>query len=597
MRVSGRWRLVLAGLLVLGPSCLLLWWAASDLHRRAASEQAESQRQLQAVALLAARQRMNDLLSAALNAAQAVAKTTTGTERLAALRHPALVILNGVQVSVAAPDPAGPQLSSHPLLIAARRLEFSQADTETVLAAYARVVAESADSVAVEEARSAQVAIALRLGRAEQAQESFRTWMEAGTPRQTGPVVSLALTLGGPALARIWEPVVLGLWPCRLSERLAVQVAARRQWLDGEHHQEILAADRLLWGARLEGALAQEFRDAKPDDRSVRWLAGQPVAMQGSVVAFVDAAALTKAITDLWSGLPAGTSQELILDPPWGQPLAIRMPLPAIDGAGVWRQIAVLGAALLAILAGLISLLWFYLRSERLARLKTAFVADVSHELKTPLALMRLHAEMLDHGYFEAEERSRALRVIIAETDRLGHLVENILDVARLERGQRAFRFAFFDLAEVVRRTAEAWRPEVERRQGTLRLEIDTLPPLFGDAEALAQVLVNLLSNAIKFSPQVCEIQLDLRRDGDGVLIRVADRGIGIPPVDRARLFTPFHRAENARMLAIRGTGLGLALVGRIVAAHGGSARLLERDGGGSIAEVRLPGKGSEHGS
>ena len=602
MATSGRWRVILAGLLVLGPTCLLLWWAGRDLLRRDAAAQAEQARQLRDLAGSAMAQRLGDVLDAALRAAQAVGQAGGAAERLAALRRPELACVSGLAPAAPPSAATGPRMSGHPLLLAARRLEFSGAEAATVLAAYARVVAESGDPLAIDEARAVEVVRLQRAGRTAEAETSFAAWL-ATPPAQPATVVSLGEALGPSVFARVWAPVVLGLWPCPPTLRETTQTTARRLWPDGERQADLAAADRLLRGwSRADGlAAAQRQRLAGGD--ATAWLDGEAVAATGAgtaarVTVFFEPEAVAAAVARMWAGRPAGATQELRLDTPWGRPLAIQVPLATTPARAGWPQLLVLGAALLAILAGLGSLLLFYLRNERLARLKTAFVADVSHELKTPLALMRLYAEMLDSGYFaeDAAEGRRALRVILAECDRLGHLVENILDVSRLERGARAFRFAALDLAAVAQQAAEGWRPEIERRGGTLTVTLAALPPLLGDAEALTQVLVNLLSNAVKFSPETCAIEVALRAEGGWAVLTFADRGIGVPEGDRDRLFTPFHRAENACMLAIRGTGLGLVLVARIIAAHGGSVRLLPRDGGGTIAEVRLPGGEVAHG-
>lgn len=261
-------------------------------------------------------------------------------------------------------------------------------------------------------------------------------------------------------------------------------------------------------------------------------------------------------------------------------------------------------------------------RHLTLARQKTDFVSNVSHELKTPLTSIRLFAELLAEGRVTDAAKQRSyLQVITAEAARLTRLINNVLDFARIERGEKKYAFTRCDLGAVVSETVETYRPHLE--QAGFKLELD-LPPattpfaVNADRDALAQVLVNLLSNAEKYSADRKEIRLELRlpvarhsnvatplaashpndaehggtrhRNVELLEVRVLDRGLGVPPGTEARIFEQFYRAHDSLSSGIQGSGLGLTLARQIARAHGGEITCEARAGGGSCFNLRLPG-------
>jgi signal transduction histidine kinase len=232
----------------------------------------------------------------------------------------------------------------------------------------------------------------------------------------------------------------------------------------------------------------------------------------------------------------------------------------------------------------------------RLARQKTSFVANVSHELKTPLTSIRMYAEMLQEGRLRDPARRRKyLGTIVEESQRLTRLVNRVLDFARLERGERAYRFQSLDLEELCRGVLANERPRLEqagfrldfrapeRRPGGAKMQVR------GEPEALAQVLLNLIGNAEKYSGRRKEITLEVSRESGRTRIRVLDRGPGIPPGAAKHLFREFYRADDSLTNPVQGSGLGLAIARRIVRDHGGELAYLPRPGGGSIFQVELP--------
>ncbi len=238
-------------------------------------------------------------------------------------------------------------------------------------------------------------------------------------------------------------------------------------------------------------------------------------------------------------------------------------------------------------------------RHLTLARQKTDFVSNVSHELKTPLTSIRLFAELLAEGRVTDAAKQRSyLQVITAEAARLTRLINNVLDFARLERGEKSYSFTRCDLTTIVSETVATYRPHLE--QAGFKLELD-LPPattpvaVNADRDALAQVLVNLLSNAEKYSADRKEIRLELRATNapqPACEVRVLDRGLGVPPGTESRIFEQFYRAHDSLSSGIQGSGLGLTLARQIARAHGGEISYEPRAGGGSCFTLRLPAAG-----
>jgi signal transduction histidine kinase len=259
----------------------------------------------------------------------------------------------------------------------------------------------------------------------------------------------------------------------------------------------------------------------------------------------------------------------------------------------------VYGGLTAAALATLLFAMWLLLRLVRremaLAELKANFVADVSHELKTPLALISLFAETLQSGRVSSDEkRNEYYSVILRESTRLTNLINNILDFSRIDADRKEYVLQPTNVAQVVCETFDAYRPQLDHEGFEHHLTVDdVLPPVDADRDAIAQIVVNLLNNTIKYSGEekyvAIELTRDTRRGRRGVLLSVHDRGIGIRPEDRAHLTEGFFRAGDARVREQGGTGLGLALVKNIVDAHHGSLDIETRLVKGSTFRVFLP--------
>jgi two-component system phosphate regulon sensor histidine kinase PhoR len=266
----------------------------------------------------------------------------------------------------------------------------------------------------------------------------------------------------------------------------------------------------------------------------------------------------------------------------WGDPAAERRQL--IDSV-------LIGGAVTVILAGLTFLGLTNRRERRLNELKSEFISNVSHELKTPLSIISMFGEMLAEGRTKGPEQAHEYAEIIwRESVRLGRLIDNVLDFARIERGVDGYEFAETDLGEVLDRAVEV----SARRIGAAEMAFDAdiepdLPALQLDANAFTLAVLNLIDNAIKYAAEGKRIALAVRRGGDRVIVTVRDWGPGIHPEEHERIFERFYRGRAIRLAPIRGSGIGLALVQHIARAHGGDAAVTSAPGQGATFRIWLP--------
>ena len=222
-------------------------------------------------------------------------------------------------------------------------------------------------------------------------------------------------------------------------------------------------------------------------------------------------------------------------------------------------------------------------------RLKDELVSIVSHELRTPLTSMRGFAELMLKREFPPEKQREFLSIIHTEAVRLTNLINNFLDLQRMEAGHQMYDFVEVDIVAVICDTLSVFSHGVN---GSHYFRLETpgpLPPVWADADRLRQVLTNFLSNAVKFSPQGGEIRVGARREGDHIIVWVADQGVGICLEDREKLFTKFYRVDNKETRHVGGTGLGLAIAREIVEAHKGRVWVESTASVGSTFFFALP--------
>ena len=238
--------------------------------------------------------------------------------------------------------------------------------------------------------------------------------------------------------------------------------------------------------------------------------------------------------------------------------------------------------AVLVVLATLHSRL---LANWRLREAETAFLAGVSHNLRTPIGGIRAAAQALQQPGLDASQHQRLIAAIIQETRRLGLRVDNVLETGRLDVERLSFNPQPLDLAALVTTKADEARGVVEARGGTLELQPEPVRVL-GDERAIRLLVDNLLDNAVKYSDGPPRIRIEVCRRGDFAFMRVTDEGIGFDPKELPHLFRRFGRGDTGRP----GTGLGLPLARAIARGHGGSVHLHSQGKGcGAAGEVWLP--------
>ena len=250
------------------------------------------------------------------------------------------------------------------------------------------------------------------------------------------------------------------------------------------------------------------------------------------------------------------------------------------------------GVLVAAILAGGTLLLRQARLSEEEAAQKTSFVANVSHELKTPLTTIRLYAELLEQGRVTDEsKRIEYLGTIGRETQRLARLVNNVLGFSRLEQGTKRFDVRELDLAGEINRLLDTHAPRLIECGMSLRREVPDGPlSVRADRDALEQILINLLDNACKYASAGGEVSVTVAASAKGgAEVRVADRGPGVPMAHRSRIFDKFHRVDATLTAAQGGAGLGLSIARQLARGQGGELRYAERAGGGAEFIFELP--------
>jgi two-component system, OmpR family, phosphate regulon sensor histidine kinase PhoR len=226
---------------------------------------------------------------------------------------------------------------------------------------------------------------------------------------------------------------------------------------------------------------------------------------------------------------------------------------------------------------------------RRLERMRRDFVANVSHELKTPLTAIRGFAETLRGSELPEAQRSAFLDVILRHAERLARLIDDILELSRVEGRQQPFVAADVDVARVAALLLRDLSPQLEARRIGAELAPGARGVAFADRRAVEQILGNLLENASKYTEPGGRIEVRVAEAAGQIRVEVADTGIGIPPEDLPRIFERFYRVDKARSRDLGGTGLGLAIVKHLAQAQGGEVSVRSRPGEGSTFTVLLP--------
>jgi signal transduction histidine kinase len=296
------------------------------------------------------------------------------------------------------------------------------------------------------------------------------------------------------------------------------------------------------------------------------------------------------------SGAPAGEGEaaaavERRLAPPLAA-WTLRAELVGAGGPGALGGF-LRAAALVVVAAVLVGLaVVFYRESSRELReaaQRVRFVNQVSHELRTPLTNIRLYAELAEHRLADDDEARSHLAVIVAESARLGRLIGNVLSFARSRRGELAVHPVPGVVDDTLRAVAAQFEPSLQSRGVELALDLDAPRPIPFDADAVEQVVGNLLANVEKYAAAGGRAEINSRQGGGATIVRVADRGPGIPAAAAERIFEPFVRLSDRLTEGVSGTGIGLAIARDLARAHGGELRLEPSERGACFA-LELPG-------
>ncbi|NQT19544.1 MAG: HAMP domain-containing histidine kinase [Planctomycetes bacterium] len=229
-------------------------------------------------------------------------------------------------------------------------------------------------------------------------------------------------------------------------------------------------------------------------------------------------------------------------------------------------------------------------RELQLTRMKSDFVSNVSHELKTPLALIRMFSETLLLDRVKEGRKTDYYDVINRESERLTALISNVLDFSKIDAGRRTYDMKLVCVEDMIRHSLAAYRYELAKEDLEIKVDIEPgLPDILMDGDAISQALLNLLNNAVKYSGDKKEIKVSAIRWNNMLHIAVSDSGIGIDREDQKKIFEMFYRADDEGVRATRGTGLGLAIAKHTAEAHGGTVTVESVRGRGSTFTIVLP--------
>lgn len=240
---------------------------------------------------------------------------------------------------------------------------------------------------------------------------------------------------------------------------------------------------------------------------------------------------------------------------------------------------------------GVIAVLQDVTEMQKLDNMRKEFVANVSHEMRTPLTSIKSYAEtLLDGAYKDSETAVKFLTVINSEADRMTRLVKDLLQLSRLDNHQMQWNMQQFSFTELIRNSIVKLQIEAENKNQKIESYImGDIPEIKGDRDRIEQVVLNILTNAIKYTPEGGKITVYVSRIFNDVTLKVADTGIGIPRKDLSRIFERFYRVDKARSREMGGTGLGLSIAKEIVEAHGGTITAESELGKGTEITVKLP--------
>ena len=241
---------------------------------------------------------------------------------------------------------------------------------------------------------------------------------------------------------------------------------------------------------------------------------------------------------------------------------------------------------------GVIAVIQDITEHVRLDNMQKEFVADVSHELKTPITSIMGYADTLLEGEYDKETQDKFLNVIASEARRMARLVTDLLTLSRYDNNKNRVRKVSFDLGELVKKCQDKLAIEIKKKHHIVNSFVTAdVPPVYADKDDIERVILNILTNSIKYTPEGGEIKIYVGFVYNDAYIKIFDNGIGIPEEDLSRIFERFYRVDKARTREMGGTGLGLSIAKEILDKNGGSIDIKSTVGKGTEVVIRIPTK------
>ena len=241
---------------------------------------------------------------------------------------------------------------------------------------------------------------------------------------------------------------------------------------------------------------------------------------------------------------------------------------------------------------GVIAVIQDITEHVKLDNMQKELVADVSHELKTPITSIMGYADTLLEGGYDEETQTKFLNVIASESRRMARLVTDLLTLSRYDSNKKKTQKETFDLGDLVKQCQEKLAIEIKKKGHTVNSFVTAdVPPVYADKDDIERVVLNILTNSIKYTPDNGEIKIYVGFVYNDAYIKVFDNGIGIPEDDLSRIFERFYRVDKARTIEMGGTGLGLSIAKEILDKNGGSIDIKSKVGEGTEVVIRIPTK------
>ena len=228
----------------------------------------------------------------------------------------------------------------------------------------------------------------------------------------------------------------------------------------------------------------------------------------------------------------------------------------------------------------------------KLDDMRREFVADVSHELKTPITSIMGYSDTLLEGEYDKETQERFLKVIATESRRMAKLVTDLLTLSRFDNNKVLQEKTKFDLGELVKQCQESLEIQISQKKHKVECFVTAdVPPVYADKEGIQRVIINILTNAIKYTPEDGIIKIYVGFVYNDAYIKIIDNGLGIPEEDLKRIFERFYRVDKSRTRTMGGTGLGLSIAKEILDRNNGSINIKSEEGKGTEVVIRIPTK------